>query len=178
MGSKRKFSLTSLSIMTVLSALGGAVSVPVGYAGNFLSATLLFPLAAPQLLSGIHVFWLVLAALLVPKHGAATFTGACKGLIEAAFVSHLGAIAFILSLVEGLTVDCFLLFLKKDSKVAVMFAGGFSSASNLVVLQLLLLRTLPLEAVGLAYVAAFVSGVFLGSLLSIKIFKAIPRHIL
>ncbi len=176
MSAKRTFSVKNLCIIVVLSALGGAVSIPVGYAGSFLSAILLFPLAAPQLLAGVHVFWLILAALLVPKTGAATFAGACKGLIEAAFFSHLGAIAFVLSFVEGLAVDCVLMLIRKEGRIPILIAGGFSSASNLLVLQLLLLPTLPLEAVGLAYSAAFMSGVVFGSLLSIKVSGAVPKQ--
>ncbi len=176
MKAKQAFSVKNLSIISILSALGGAFSVPVGYAGVFLSSALLFPLAAPQLLAGLHVFWLVLAALLVPKPGAATFAGACKGLIEAAFFSHLGAIAFVLSFVEGLAVDCVLLLVRKRGVVPTLIAGGFSSASNLVVLQLLFLPTLPLEAVGFAYGAAFMSGVVFGGLLSIKVSDVVPKQ--
>jgi ABC-type thiamin/hydroxymethylpyrimidine transport system permease subunit len=148
--------------------------VPVGYAGNLLSALATFPVAFPQLLSGLHVFWLVLAALLVRTWGSATFTGALKGLIEASFFSHLGIFAFVVSLVEGAVVDLVFMLLKRDSAVAVYIAGGFSSASNLLVVQFFFLPPLSLEIYGLAYGAAFLSGVLFGGYLAKKVFSVMP----
>lgn len=174
---KQPFPLRSLSIVIVLSALGAMVSVPVSYMGSLLSALQVFPIAIPQLFAGLHVFWLVLVALLVRTRGAATLAGACKGLLEAAFFSRLGVIALGLSLVEGLLVDFVFLFLKKEEKAGVLIAGGISSASNLAILQLLLLPSLSLEVLGLAYVAAFISGVVFGSALSLKVFKVVPKEL-
>lgn len=61
--------LRSFLLLVFLGALGALVSVPVGYAGSVLNALALFPLVVPQLLSGLHVFWLVLVALMVPQRG-------------------------------------------------------------------------------------------------------------
>lgn len=168
--------LSSLSILIILSALGGLTSVPVGYAGTVFSALALFPLAVPQLLAGLHVFWLVLAALLVRTRGSATFAGALKGLIEAAFFSHLGIFAIVVSLLEGAVVDLVFVLMKKDNMIAVYLAGGFSSASNLLVVQFLLAPQFSSAIYSLGYGAAFVSGLLLGGYLTAKVFRVLPDH--
>ena len=63
----------------------------VGYTGRVVSSFSIFPFVAPQLLSGLHVFWLILAGVLVGTGGSATFVGrgGAKGLIEALLSSHL-----------------------------------------------------------------------------------------
>ena len=96
--SGKRNSLRDLATLIVLSSIGGITSVLVGYAGQLLSQTTPFPFVTSQLLSGLHVFWLILAAIIVPKHGSATTAGALKGLIEAAFFSHLGLFSFLVSL--------------------------------------------------------------------------------
>jgi ABC-type thiamin/hydroxymethylpyrimidine transport system permease subunit len=173
---QRASQLRSFSVLIVLSALGGLTSVPVGYVGSFFSALALFPLAVPQLLAGLHVFWLVLAALLVRTRGSATSAGALKGLIEAAFFSHLGIFAFVVSLLEGAVVDLVFALMKKDSMVAVYLAGGFSSASNLLVVQFFLAPQFSSAIYGLGYGAAFVSGLFLGGYLAAKVFRVLPNR--
>ena len=176
MKAERGSRLRSLSIIIVLSALGGLTSVPVGYAGSFFSSLAMFPIAVPQLLAGLHVFWLVLAALIVRTRVSATFVGALKGLVEAAFFSHLGIFVFVVSLLEGAVVDLIFALMKKDSLVAVYFAGGFSSASNLLVVQFFLAPQFSSVVYGLGYGTAFVSGVFLGGYLATKVFRVLPNR--
>lgn len=178
MEAERGNQLRSLSILIVLSALGGLTSVPVGYAGSFFSALAMFPLAVPQLLAGLHVFWLVLAALIVRTRVSATFAGALKGLIEAAFFSHLGIFAFAVSLLEGVVVDLIFALMKKNSRMAVYLAGGFSSASNLFVVQFFLAPQFSFAIYGLGYGAAFVSVLLFGGYLAAKVFRVLPNRLL
>lgn len=166
--------LRSFCILIVLGALGAVVSVPLGYAGSFLFAFGVFPLAVPQLMSGVHVFWLVLASLLVPKTGSAAFTGGLKGLVEAAFFSHLGVFAIAISLLEGVVVDLVLRMSKRESRAAIYLSGGFSAASNLLILQLFFLSSAPIGVVAVAYVAAFFSGLLFGSYMATRISGALP----
>ena len=172
MRAEKRNRLHSLAILIILGALGGSISVPIGWAGNFLSSLAVFPL--PQLLSGLHVFWLVLAALLVPIRGSATFTGALKGLIEASLFSHLGMFVFVVSLVEGAVVDLALFLVKKRNAAAVYVTGGVSSASNLLIVQLFFLPGVPPEVLGLAYAAAFSSGALFGGYFAMRVMKAMP----
>jgi len=150
--------------------------VLVGYAGQLLSLVALFPFVTPQLLSGLHVFWLILAAVMVPKRGSATVTGALKGLIEASLFSHLGLFSFVVSLVEGAVADVVFIFLKREHKTAVYIAGGLSSASNLLIVQLFFLPPLPILIYVLAYLAAFLSGLVFGGYLATKVLELIPAN--
>jgi len=151
--------------------------VLVGYAGQLLSSITLFPFVTPQLLSGLHVFWLILAAMMVPIHGSATAAGALKGLIEASLFSHLGPFSFLVSLIEGAVADLVFALLKKNHAFSVYVAGGLSSASNLLIVQLFFLPHLPILVYVLAYFAAFLSGVLFGGYLTTKVLKVIPANL-
>lgn len=164
-------------MLIVLSSLGGSTSVLVGYASQLLSSITLFPFVTPQLLAGLHVFWLTLAGLLVEKRGSATMTGALKGLIEASFFSHLGVFSFAVSLFEGAVVDVVLAVFKKKHKAAIYLAGGLSSASNLIIVQFVFLPSLPLPVYGMAYSAAFLSGLVFGGYLTRQVLKIIPADL-
>ncbi len=175
--SDKRNNLRDLAALLVLSSLGGSTSVLVGYAGQLLSSVTLFSFAAPQLLSGFHVFWLILAAMMVPMLGSATVAGALKGLIEASLFSHLGPFSFVVSLLEGAVADLVFALLKREHKATVYFAGGLSSASNLLVVQLFFLPSLPLMVYALAYSVSFLSGLLFGGYLSMQVLKAIPANL-
>jgi energy-coupling factor transport system substrate-specific component len=167
----------SLAVLLIFSALGGVNSVLVGYAGRLLSMLSIFSFAVPQLLSGLHVFWLVLVALLVRTRGSATAAGTLKGLIETSLSSHLGVFSFAVSLTEGAIVDFVFAFLKKNRMFSVYVAGGLSSASNLLIVQLFFLSPLPISVYVLAYFAAFLSGLLFGGYLTTKVLKVIPANL-
>jgi ABC-type thiamin/hydroxymethylpyrimidine transport system permease subunit len=175
--SDKRNNLRDLAALIVLSSLGGSTSVLVGYAGQLLSSITLFPFVTPQLLSGLHVFWLILAAMIVPIHGSATATGALKGLIEASLFSHLGPFSFSVSLIEGAVADLVFALLKKNHVFSVYVAGGLSSASNLLIVQLFFLPPLPILVYVLAYFAAFLSGLLFGGYLTTKVLKVIPANL-
>jgi ABC-type thiamin/hydroxymethylpyrimidine transport system permease subunit len=151
--------------------------VLVGYAGQLLSSITVFPFVTPQFLSGLHVFWLILAAMMVPMHGSATAAGASKGLIEASLFSHLGVFSFAVSLTEGVVVDFVFVLLKKNHAFSVYAAGGLSSASNLLIVQLFFLPSLPILIYVSAYFAAFLSGLLFGGYLTTKVLKVIPANL-
>ncbi len=162
-----------LAIFILLSALGGVSSVLVGYVGSFLS---IIPLGAPvsgQLVSGLHVYWLILSALILKRTGSATATGALKGLIEMILFSHLGILVLLISFVEGFVVDLVLFFFRGRGLVSLCVAGGFSAASNLVLLQLFLFPSLPLAVYAATYLLSFLSGVLLGGFLALKTIRSL-----
>jgi ABC-type thiamin/hydroxymethylpyrimidine transport system permease subunit len=175
--SNKRNKLQDLAALIVLSSLGGVTSVLVGYAGQLLSSVALVPFVTPQLLSGLHVFWLILATMMVPKRGSATVAGALKGLIEASLFSHLGLFSFLVSLLEGAVADIVFIFLKRKHKITVYLAGGLSSASNLLIVQLFFLPPLPILIYVLAYVAAFLSGLLFGGYPTTKVLKVIPANL-
>ena len=175
--SDKRNNLRDLAALVVLSSLGGSTSVLVGYAGQLLSSVTLFSFAAPQLLSGLHVFWLIFAAMMMPRLGSATAAGALKGLIESSLFSHLGPFSFVVSLLEGAVADLVFALLKRGHKATVYFAGGLSSASNLLVVQLFFLPSLPLMVYALAYSMSFLSGLLFGGYLAMQVLKAIPANL-
>lgn len=169
--------LRELPIILVMSALGGLTSIFVGYAGRLLSSLAVFSFVMPQLLAGFHVFWLILAAMMVNLKGSATMTGTLKGLIEASLFSHIGVFSFLVSFIEGFFVDVILAILKKNNSISVYLAGGFSSASNVLVIQLFFLPPLPTLVLASAYFASFLSGLVFGSYLATRVFKALPPNL-
>jgi ABC-type thiamin/hydroxymethylpyrimidine transport system permease subunit len=161
-------------VLIVLSALGGITSVLIGYFAQVLSLITLSAFVASQLMSGFHVFWLILATLMVPKFGSATSVGALKGLIEASLFSHLGPFSFLVSFLEGAVADLVFIFLKRGHKATAYSAGGLSSVSNLLVVQIFFLPPLPLIVYALAYCVAFLSGALFAGYLATRVMKVVP----
>ena len=151
-----------IALIIILSALGGAISIPVGYAGSLLNAMPTLPFGTPQLLSGIHVLWLLLAGLLIRKRGVATLTGVVKGMVELALFSFHGVQVLPISIVEGAVVDLALGILGKGYSVKIAIAGGLSASSNVLVMWLLLLQGLPLTVIVFMWLLSFVSGFVVG----------------
>ena len=169
--------LRAISLIIVLAALGGISSVLVGYAGRLLGTIPVFSFVGGQLISGLHVLWLVLAAVMVRKPGAAIVTGAIKGLIEVSLFSHLGIFSFVVALLEGVIVDLVFIFFKKKSATSILLAGGFASASNLIVVHWFFLPSLTFLVYFAAYLASFLSGVIFGGYLAIQILRIIPTNL-
>jgi len=167
----------NLAVILIFSALGSVSSVLVGYAGRLLATFTMFSFVVPQLLSGLHVFWLVLTALMVPTRGSATVAGALKGLIEVSLFSHLGIFSFAVSLTEGIVVDLVFAIIKKRHKLSVYVAGGLSSASNIIIIQVFFLPAQPTLIYASAYFAAFLSGLIFGGYLTTKAQKTIPANL-
>lgn len=160
-----------LAILALISVLGAISSVFVGYAGRVLSVISGGNPIAGQLLSGLHVFWLVLASLILKSKGSATATGALKGLIEGLLFSHLGVFVLLMSLVEGLVLDVALLALRKKTSLWLYLASGFSAASNVIILQFLLIPDWPVFMFLIMYVISFFSGLILGGFLASKMLR-------
>jgi ABC-type thiamin/hydroxymethylpyrimidine transport system permease subunit len=156
------FKTRELAMIIILSALGGAVSVPIGYAGNLLKALPILPFGTPQILSGIHILWILLAGLLIKKTGAATLTGAVKGLVELSLFSFHGIQILPISIVEGIVAEVVLYVPGKGSSVKTAIAGGLSSSSNVMVMWLLLLQSLPLSVIAFMWLLSFISGLAVG----------------
>jgi len=165
----RRFTSRELSLIIVFSSLGGALSVPIGHAGNFLKTIPGVPLGSSQALSGLHVLWLVLASVLVRRAGSGTVTGILKGLVEITLFSYHGPFALIISAIEGAVVDLVFAITKRTNTPSVCLAGGLSSASNVVVTQFILIPTLPKEALAFMYLTAFISGSLFAGYLVVRV---------
>jgi len=157
---KYRLQTRDLVTISVLGALGGALSTFVGYLGQLLNAVVGTPFGAGQFLSGLHVFWIILASGLVRKPGVASTTGLLKGLVEFFTGSTHGLVVIVVSLVQGLIVDAGSYpFRYRGSLPLYCVLGGLASASNVVILQSLYFSGAPLLFLLLLVILAFSSGI-------------------
>ncbi|MDD2442871.1 MAG: ECF transporter S component [Desulfotomaculaceae bacterium] len=150
-----------LLIVAVLSGIGGVISTYVGYLGNLLNRVFGVPFGAGQFVSGLHVFWIILAAGLIRKPGAATAAGLLKGVIELFTGSSHGIAIVLVSLMQGVIVDVILLLTRRHNLVSYMLAGGIAAASNVLTFQLLYFSGAPRTYILFISLIALVSGVLL-----------------
>ena len=135
-------SLTTRDIVTiaVLSSLGGALSTFVGYLGNLVNLALGVPFGAGQFMAGLHVFWIVLMRILVPRTGVGTGGGLLKGMVEMITGSTHGILIVFVSLIQGVIVDIGASLARTDngfgSRLTWWVAAGASSAANVIIFQL------------------------------------------
>ena len=109
------FSSRDLLVVAVLSGIGGVMSTYVGYLGNLLNRIFGVPFGAGQFAAGLHVFWIIVAAGLVRRPGAATAAGLLKGVVELLTGSTHGVVIVLVSLIQGLLVDVVLLLLRRHT---------------------------------------------------------------
>ena len=152
-------------MIAILSALGGSLSTFVGYLGNLINLTLGVPFGAGQFMAGLHVFWIVLMRVLVPKTGVGTMGGLLKGTVEMFTGSTHGIVVVIVSLVQGVLIDITGVIardnqdLNGSSRVVWWLCAGISSASNVIVFQLFYFAGAPDIYILVISLLAFCSGV-------------------
>ena len=152
-------------IMAILSSLGGALSTFVGYLGNMINLALGVPFGAGQFMAGLHVFWLVLVRVLVPKKGAGTMAGLLKGVAELFTGSTHGIVIVIVSLVQGIIIDLAGIMGGNSkntniiSRLVWWLLAGISAASNVVVFQIFYFVGAPWLYIVIIIILAFCSGI-------------------
>jgi ABC-type thiamin/hydroxymethylpyrimidine transport system permease subunit len=151
--------------IAVLSSLGGVLSTFVGYLGNLVNLALGVPFGAGQFMAGLHVFWLVLIRVIVPKRGAGTAGGLLKGTVEMFTGSTHGIAIVFVSLVQGIIIDASATLAgsknnpRDSSRVTWWLGAGVSSAANVIVLQILYFTGAPVFYIAAITILAFCSGV-------------------
>jgi ABC-type thiamin/hydroxymethylpyrimidine transport system permease subunit len=151
--------------IAVLASLGGALSTFVGYLGNLINLALGVPFGAGQFMAGLHVFWLVLIRVIVPKRGVGTAGGLLKGIIEMFTGSTHGIVIVIVSLVQGIIIDIGASAagtsdnLNGNSRFTWWTGAGLSSAANVIVLQLFYFTGAPSLYIFVISILAFCSGI-------------------
>lgn len=152
-------------MIAILSALGGSLSTFVGYLGNLVNLTLGVPFGAGQFMAGLHVFWIVLMRVLVPRTGVGTMGGLLKGTVEMFTGSTHGIVVVIVSLVQGVIIDVAGMIARNDqdlngnSRVIWWLSAGIASASNVVVFQLFYFAGAPDLYIMVISLLAFCSGI-------------------
>lgn len=153
----------NLLAVAVLSGIGGVMSTYIGYLANLFNTMLGVPFGAGQFLSGLHVFWIILAAGLAKKTGAASLAGLIKGSIEFLTGGTHGIAIIVVSLVQGVIVDLILIIFRRYSLAFLSLAGGLAAASNVLVFQSLYFSGVAWGYIAFIAFLAFVSGlVFAG----------------
>jgi len=151
--------------IAILASLGGALSTFVGYLGNLINLTLGVPFGAGQFMAGLHVFWIVLIRVIVPKRGVGAAGGLLKGMIEMFTGSTHGIVIVIISLIQGIIVDIGASAagtsdnLNGNSRFIWWIGAGFSSAANVIVLQLFYFTGAPFLYIFVISILAFCSGI-------------------
>jgi ABC-type thiamin/hydroxymethylpyrimidine transport system permease subunit len=162
---KSPITTREIVIMAILSSLGGALSTFVGYLGNMINLALGVPFGAGQFMAGLHVFWLVLVRVLVPKKGAGTIAGFLKGFAELFTGSTHGTVIVIVSLVQGIIIDLAGMVggdsqnANTTSRLIWWLGAGVSSASNVIVFQIFYFAGAPWLYIAVITILAFCSGI-------------------
>ncbi|WP_174589726.1 ECF transporter S component [Methanocella conradii] len=131
------FSTKDLLFIAILSCLGGVASTYVGYLASTFGSLTGIPFAG-QLLSGLHIFWIILIMAIVDKKGSGALAGLMKGFVEFISGSHLGAGVLLVSMMEGIFAEIgFWLPKKLNRTIAFIIAGAVGSWANILINQLL-----------------------------------------
>jgi ABC-type thiamin/hydroxymethylpyrimidine transport system permease subunit len=162
------FTTKDLMLMAALAAMGGIASTYINMIGDFFQSLLGFA-GTTQWAAGLHIIWIMLAAALINKPGAATATGIIKGFVELLSGNTHGLLVLIIDIAAGLIIDLVLLP-QKDKKPGLLFllAAGLASASNIFIFQFF--ASIPKDiltflAILISSSVSFISGVVFGGYL-------------
>ena len=170
------FSTRDILTMAVLAGLSGVASTAINSLGHVVHSALGIS-GTTQWAAGLHVTLLLLAAGLTQKGGAATVAGLLKGGVELMSGNTHGILILLIDLAAGLLIDLVLLaFRRRDSRAAMIVAGGLSAVSNVFVFQLF--ASAPEDVLAFIWGAAgmaFVSGAVFGGLLAYSLLALLRR---
>ncbi|MDR3569987.1 MAG: ECF transporter S component [Syntrophobacteraceae bacterium] len=153
-----------LVTIAVLACMGAVASTYLGYIGHMLGSATGIPFLS-QLLTGLHVFWVVLVLALVDKKGAGLLCAVLDNLVQFLMGSHIGILVLPVGLMQGLLAETgYWTFRRLGLVQAMLLAGGLGSISHIILFQVAFHQFgTPAIALGLAAVA-FPSGVCLGGI--------------
>lgn len=169
----RKHYLTTKDLVTIalLSCIGAVLSTYVGYLAKAVGSAMGLPFGG-QLLTGLHVFWIVLVLALVDKKGAGLLAAILDNAVQFMMGSHLGVFVLPVGLLEGFFAELGFWPLKRFSRVlAFMVAGGLSAWSNLLVVHFALNMFGTMALFRAVSLVAFASGAVFAGLLAMGIVR-------
>jgi len=171
MAEKYYFSTKDLVIIAILSCLGAVMSTYVGYIGKAFAQMTGIP-AGGQLVSGLHILWIILILVLVDKKGAGLLAGIMDNVVQFLLGSHLGFWVLPVGIIEGLFAEVGFWPLKKYGRIlALAIAGALRSWSNLLVTQFAFNSFGGVYVFGVISVYSLVSGAVFGGCLTFVIYK-------
>ena len=172
MANKYHFNTKDLLLIAVLSCLGGVMSTYVGYVGSTFSAMTGIPMGG-QILSGLHIFWIILVLAIVNKKGSGALAGLLKGFVEFITGSHLGIMVIATSLLEGIFVEIGFWPFKKYKTLSYLIAGGLGAWANILITQTVFNAFPGIEMFGTLSIFSFISGVVFGGLMGLGIVRVL-----
>jgi energy-coupling factor transport system substrate-specific component len=168
---KHYFTTKDLVIIALLGAIGAALSTYVGYLAKAVGSAMGLPFGG-QMLTGLHVFWLVLVLALVDKKGAGLVAAILDNVVQFMMGSHLGVFVLPVGLLQGIFVELGYWPLKRFSRtLAFMVAGGLSAWSNLLVVHFALNMFGGKGLFRAVSLVAFASGIVFAGLLALGVVK-------
>ncbi|MDO4581902.1 MAG: ECF transporter S component [Bacillota bacterium] len=172
----RRFAVKDLLLIAAMAALGIAIKPVVVPLAHLVSTPLLIPGGA--LAGGLYMMWLVMAAGLTGKRGAATLAAVVQAilvLITGVVGSH-GVMSLLSYSLPGLAIDGTLLLLRHRCCCRpCCFAAGIAANLTGTVITNLIFFRLPLIPLLLSLAVAALSG-GLGGLLSWQLLKGLRRY--
>ncbi len=175
MAEKYYFSTKDLVIIAILCCLGAVMSTYVGYVGKAFAQMTGIPMGG-QLLSGLHIFWIILILALVNKKGAGLLAGILDNVAQFLLGSHLGFWVLPVGILQGLFAEVGFWPLKKYSRTAsLVIAGALSSWSNLLVTQFAFNSFGSIYIFGAVSVYALISGAIFGGCLTYAIYIILQK---
>lgn len=171
MAKRHYFSTRNLVTIALLGGLGAALSTYIGYLAHAFGTAIGLPVGG-QMLTGLHVFWLILALALVDKKGAGLTAAILDNVVQFMMGSHLGIYVLPVGLLEGIFAELGYWSLKRYSRpLAFMLAGGLSAWSNLLVVHFAFNMFGTRTLFRIVSACAFGSGVVLAGLLPLAVLK-------
>ena len=169
---KHYFSTRDLVAIALLGSLGAALSTYIGYLARAVGNAIGLPYGG-QLLSGLHVFWIILVLALVDKKGAGLLAAVLDTVVQFMMGSHLGIFVLPVGLMEGIFAELGYWPLKRYSRIlSFLLAGGLSTWSNLLIVRLAFSKMFVNPALfRIVSICAFASGVVFAGLLSYGVIK-------
>ncbi len=170
-----KFRLYDLVVIALMASLGIATKPIVVPLTHMITGPLFIPGGAVA--GGLYMFWIVLAAGIVNKRGAATLTALVQALIvvvTGSFGSH-GIISIITYALPGIMIDIIFILLRRKVNTSVDFfvAGVIANLSGTYLANWVFFR-LPFAPLLMSLASAILSG-GLGGLIAYQIYKGVKR---
>lgn len=159
--------------------MGAAAAIVLAHMGAVLRSVIGFP-GGMQMLAGVHVVWIAIAALIIPKKGAATVTGILKGSVEFLAGSPHGLFVLLVAIAAGILIDIAIAITPRKWLSAGIIAGSaMAAASNIVLFQMFAQlpanRMVLTALIGFAAIAA-ISGATLAGVPSLILVWTLGRE--
>jgi energy-coupling factor transport system substrate-specific component len=160
-----------LVTIALLGSIGAALSTYVGFLAKAVGSSIGLPFGG-QLLSGLHVFWIILVLALVDKKGAGLLAAILDNSVQFMLGSHLGVFVLPVGLLQGIFAELGYWPLKRYSRIlATLLAGGLGTWANLLVVHFAFRMFGAQSLFRIVSVCAFASGVVFAGLLPLGIVK-------